>query len=76
MKAAGLPCHRMIRFVEPPMSIEDGFQISCAFDQHFGDADHVFCVSDVSAFGVLSALKQQGIPVPEDLAIAGFGNFE
>ncbi len=76
MEQAGLSAHRMIRYGKPPMSIEDGYQIGSAFKHHFGDADCIFCVSDAPAFGLLSAFKEQGLAVPDDIAIVGFGNFE
>jgi LacI family gluconate utilization system Gnt-I transcriptional repressor len=36
----------------------------------------VFCSSDLMAFGVVTEARIQGIPVPEHVAICGFGNFE
>jgi LacI family transcriptional regulator, gluconate utilization system Gnt-I transcriptional repressor len=36
----------------------------------------VFCTSDLTAFGVVTEARLQGIPVPEHLAVCGFGNFE
>jgi LacI family transcriptional regulator, gluconate utilization system Gnt-I transcriptional repressor len=36
----------------------------------------VFCSSDLMAFGVVTEARVQGVPVPEHLAICGFGNFE
>ncbi|MDO8971171.1 MAG: substrate-binding domain-containing protein, partial [Saprospiraceae bacterium] len=32
----------------------------------------VFCVSDRSAFGALSAISEAGLRVPEDIALIGF----
>ena len=40
------------------------------------ELDVVVCVSDHVAFGALAECQRQGWPVPERLAIAGFGNFE
>lgn len=34
--------------------------------------DAVFCVCDATAFGAMKALKEQGIGIPGDIAIAGF----
>lgn len=76
MIAAGLSAHRMIRFGTPPMSIKDGYFIGQNLDQYFDDIDCIFCVSDSPAFGVLSALKDRGIGVPNDVGVAGFGDFE
>jgi LacI family gluconate utilization system Gnt-I transcriptional repressor len=36
----------------------------------------VFCSSDLMAFGVVTEARVQGVPVPEHLAVCGFGNFE
>ena len=36
--------------------------------------DALFCFADILAIGALQACKKLGIRVPEDLAIAGFGN--
>lgn len=36
----------------------------------------VFCDSDLLAFGVLTEAGVRGVPVPERLAVCGFGNFE
>jgi LacI family gluconate utilization system Gnt-I transcriptional repressor len=36
----------------------------------------LFCSSDLMAFGVVTEARMQGIAVPDQLAICGFGNFE
>lgn len=38
--------------------------------------DAVFCVLDNIAFGCLNALKNFGVSIPDDIAIAGFDNLE
>jgi len=76
MEGAGLSAHRMIRFGQPPMSIKDGHFVGSNLKQYYDDIDCVFCVSDAPAFGVISALKEQGVDVPEDIGVAGFGDFE
>ena len=38
--------------------------------------DAVLCVNDVIAAGVLLALQREGLHVPDDMAVAGFGNFD
>lgn len=76
MEAAGLSPHRMIRFGTPPMSIKDGYAIGKDLKQYYADIDCIFCVSDSPAFGVLRALQEQGVNVPNDVGVAGFGNFE
>lgn len=76
MEAAGLSAHRMIRFGKPPMSVKDGYVIGKNLKQYYDDIDCVFCVSDSPAFGVIKALQEQGVQVPNDVGVAGFGNFE
>ncbi len=76
MEHAGLSAHRMIRFGTPPMSIKDGYFVGKNIKQYYEDIDCIFCVSDAPAFGVLTALKEQGVSVPGEIGIAGFGDFE
>lgn len=76
MRAAGLSDHRILRAGKPPMSIEDGAAALPDLLARFPDTECIFCVSDAPAFGVLSALKALGTAVPEQIGVAGFGNFE
>ncbi len=76
MKDAGLADDQIIQVGRPPLSIDDGAAAASELRTRFRDTDCVFCVSDLPAFGLLSALKAEGLKVPEDIGIAGFGNFE
>lgn len=76
MGQAGLSAHRVLKIGKPPLSIEDGAAATPELLALFPDADCIFCVSDAPAFGVLSALTAQGRRVPDEIGIAGFGNFE
>ncbi|MEM0946087.1 MAG: LacI family DNA-binding transcriptional regulator [Pseudomonadota bacterium] len=76
MAEAGLTSHRLLQFGKPPLSIEDGAAAAPQLLDRFPDADCIFCVSDMPAFGALSALRNLGRRVPEDIGVAGFGNFE
>jgi len=76
MQAAGLPVHRMIRFGAPPLTIENGSEAADQLLSAYPDTDCVFCVSDIAAFGVQSRVLAEGRRIPDDIAIAGFGNFE
>ena len=44
--------------------------------ERWPDTDAVFCSSDTLALGALSEARRRGLSVPEDIAIAGFGDFE
>ncbi len=76
MAAAGLPAHRVLKIGKPPLSIEDGAAAGKALLAQYPETDCIFCVSDAPAFGILSALRAMGKSVPEDIGVAGFGNFE
>lgn len=76
MTAADLSPHRVVQVGKPPISIEDGAAALPVLLERFPDTDAIFCVSDAPAFGVLSALKARGLEVPNDIGVAGFGNFE
>lgn len=76
MKEAGLSAHRVLRTGKPPLSIEQGAGAAPVLFDKFPDTDCVFCVSDVPAFGLMSAMSRLGKAVPEDVGVAGFGNFE
>ena len=76
MRAASLSDARILRVGKPPLTIEDGAQATKVLLERFPDTDCVFCVSDLPAFGMLSALTAQGLNVPGDIGLAGFGDFE
>ncbi|WP_367356726.1 LacI family DNA-binding transcriptional regulator [Mesotoga sp.] len=38
--------------------------------------DGVFCFNDLTAFGVITALKEMGIKVPEEVSVVGYDNIE
>lgn len=76
MNAAGIPAHRMIRYGVPPLTIDSGSEAVETLLAEYPDTDCVFCVSDVAAFGAQSRLISDGYKVPDDIAVAGFGNFE
>lgn len=76
MTAAGLSAHRVLQLGKPPISIEDGAEAAPLLLELFPDLDCIFCVSDAPAFGVLSALGNMGKSVPNDIGVAGFGDFE
>jgi len=76
MLAAGLSAHRLMKVGKPPLSIEDGAGALEQLLKEYPDTDCIFCVSDLAAFGVLTALKSINKAVPEDISVVGFGNFE
>ena len=74
--ALGLPAGRVISFGQPPISMAQGAEALEQLVHQWPDVDAVVCVSDLSAFGALSACQRYGWQVPGRIAIAGFGDFE
>jgi LacI family transcriptional regulator, gluconate utilization system Gnt-I transcriptional repressor len=56
--------------------MSDGGAALAAVLQAHPDTDLIVCVSDPLAFGILNACLRRGIKVPQDIAVAGFGDFE
>lgn len=74
LRDAGLPVEeeRVVLFKD--MSLDDGpvgIRHLLALEQR---PDAIFSAGDFTAVGALQALKKQGLRVPEDMALAGFGN--
>ena len=74
--ALGLPAGRVISFGQPPISMAQGAQAVQQLVQQWPGVDAVVCVSDLCAFGALMCCHRLGWPVPQRIAIAGFGDFE
>ncbi|EHL97788.1 sugar-binding domain protein [Acetobacteraceae bacterium AT-5844] len=74
--ALGLGEARVFHHGRPPISMQQGCEGVEGLLREFPDSDAVLCVSDLSAFGAIMACQRLGRPVPESLAVAGFGDFE
>jgi LacI family gluconate utilization system Gnt-I transcriptional repressor len=73
---AGLGPPRICRTSRPPAMMSDGDAALAAVLREYPDSDLIVCVSDPLAFGILNACRRRGLRVPEDIALAGFGDFE
>jgi len=72
----GLGPPRIIAIGDPPRMMQHGAEALYILRATWPDTEAVLCVSDPSAFGVLTACQRLGWTVPDRLAIAGFGDFE
>lgn len=73
---SGLGPPRLSDLGRPPAAMSDGERgLDLVLSEH-PDSELVVCVSDPLAFGVMSACHRRGLRVPEDIAVAGFGDFE
>lgn len=76
MQRQGLDAGRLVDAGKPPLSMREGAAAMQALLQQAPDTEAVICVSDLLAFGALTECQRAGISVPEQMAIAGFGNYE
>lgn len=76
MRAHGLDATRLIAAGPPPISMREGAMAMGRLLETFPDTQAVICVSDLSAFGALTECQRRGIRVPDQISIAGFGNYE
>ncbi len=76
MKAAALDDSRQLAFGAPPISMAQGRAAFAQLMSKYPDTQAVLCVSDPCAFGALTYCLEHQWPVPERVAIAGFGAFE
>lgn len=70
----GAPC--VIEGEDGQGAVETGAAGLAALRARWPEADAVFCTSDSVALGALSEARRRGLSAPEDIAIAGFGDFE
>lgn len=62
--------------VPAPTTLKSGRAALAELLREFPDTDAVFCSSDLLALGVLVEARAQGISVPAQLAVVGFGDLE
>ena len=75
MRELGLP-ERVVAVGKPPVSMSQGHEALDAMLKAWPEVDGIVCVSDLSAFGVLAECQRRSVKVPDEIAIAGFGDFE
>ncbi len=76
LEALGLESHRLVSAGSPPVTIREGMDSLVKMLDTWPDTQAVMCVSDLSAFGAISYCIRNGIRVPDDIAIAGFGAYD
>ncbi len=76
LRTHGLSDERVLAYGLPPITMGQGAEAITALRERWPDTEAVMCVSDLSAFGALSACQRAGLRVPQDIAIAGFGAYD
>ncbi|KWT75978.1 MULTISPECIES: LacI family DNA-binding transcriptional regulator [unclassified Variovorax] len=72
---AGLPEVPLI-YVPAPTTLGSGRRALAELIASSPGIDAVFCSSDLLALGVMTEAQARGIPVPQRLAVVGFGDLE
>ena len=73
LKEAGLPVNKRWIFKDA-MIRDSGYEIAMKLLKEKDFPDAFFCGSDLAAHGVLLALTEKGIKVPDEVGIVGFAN--
>lgn len=76
LEALALSPHRVVEVGAPPVTMAQGAQAMGRMLETFADVDAVLCVSDLSAMGALHEARARGLRIPQDVAVAGFGDFD
>ncbi len=76
MQRHGLGTGRLSAAGTPPISMREGAEAMHHLLDTAPDTQAVICVSDLSAFGALTACQRRNVSVPEEISIGGFGNCE
>jgi LacI family transcriptional regulator, gluconate utilization system Gnt-I transcriptional repressor len=66
----------VISFGMPPISMQQGGEAVAQLIEQWPEVEAAVCVSDLSAFGAVMECQRRNWPVPQRIAIAGFGDFE
>lgn len=72
MKECGLAVEE--RYMKPVDNTIEGGYLGAKKMIAEGPPDAIFATGDEIAYGVMDAIKDSGLTVPDDIAVAGFGN--
>ncbi len=72
----GASCEEDDRFILPGGSYQDAYESASERIEELRTHDGLFVGSDVTAVGVMNALLDHGLRVPEDIAVVGYDDIE
>jgi DNA-binding LacI/PurR family transcriptional regulator len=73
LREAGFDCNEKLIF-QSGNTIEDGAKAALEFLNEAAPATAIQCDNDLVAIGAADTLLNQGVKIPDDLSLAGFGN--
>ncbi|WP_214875785.1 LacI family DNA-binding transcriptional regulator [Exiguobacterium sp. CH10] len=65
-----------VTVVQTTFKIEDAIPIGEQLAKQIGSTSLIICATDNIALGVLKGLANQGISVPNDISVSGFGGYD
>lgn len=76
LQSHGLETHRVVAEQRPPITMREGAHAMRIMLESWPDTEALMCVSDLSAFGAMTECQRQGLRIPDDMAIGGFGAYD
>lgn len=76
LSLSGLKTDLVLRHGHAPVSFAHGASAMKEMVRLTSDVEAIFAVSDLSAVGAIMECQRQGLRVPEDVSVIGFGDFE
>ncbi|MCP4383643.1 MAG: LacI family DNA-binding transcriptional regulator [Hyphomicrobiales bacterium] len=76
LESRGLDSCRLVASGSPPITMREGAAAARTLLSRWPDTEAVMCVSDLSAFGAMTECLRNGIRVPDNISIAGFGAYD
>ena len=74
LKEGGVPYREDMVFENTTSDIEEGIELARKIASLKERPDAVFAFADVTALGLITGLKQEGVRIPEDIAVVGFND--
>ena len=71
----GLPFDSTLVYICENVDYEDGRSAALQLLQDHDDVDAVFAITDMCAIGALAIFNENGVKVPDDIAVMGFSNW-
>ena len=56
-----------------PFNMDNGYENTMALLKQYKNIDAILCATDTIALGAIKYLNEKGIKIPDDIAVAGFG---
>jgi DNA-binding LacI/PurR family transcriptional regulator len=67
---------RLVRILNVELQRESGYRAMMRMNEDGDSADAIFAVNDSVAIGIYEAAGKLGLKIPDDVAVAGFGDVE